>query len=166
MNKCDHIHTLSTTRSPLVPRSVACTYPRAGRMLPWTRRKAGAGGKLEDESYLIIAVSPWRMVMLSVARCISTLRTGNPVGIRHSSLKKEACNCLQHVLRPTCILKHRSVLFGSYRSKGKRGGREKSSCPDFSENGNAFKSKAVRRVWMRRFSLRLLGAVLCGVLAL
>lgn len=80
----------------------------------------GRRGKLEDDSYLIIAVSPWRMVMLSVARCISTLRTGNPVGIRHSSLKKEACNCLQHDLRPTCILKHRGALFGSYRSKGKK----------------------------------------------
>lgn len=72
------------------------------------------GEKLEDDSYLIIAVSPWRMVMLSVARCISTLRTGNPVGIRQSSLNNEACNCLQHDLRPTCILKHRSALFGSY----------------------------------------------------
>lgn len=74
-----------------------------------------------SKSYLIIAVSPCRTVMLSVARCISTLRTGNPVGIRHSSLKKEACNCLQHDLRPTCILKHRSARFRSYRSKGKRG---------------------------------------------
>lgn len=73
----------------------------------------GRRGKLEDDSYLIIAVSPWRMVMLSVARCISTLRTGNPVGIRHSSLKKEACNCLQHDLRPACILKHRSARSGA-----------------------------------------------------
>lgn len=95
-----------------------------GRCCLCIRRDTGRRGKLEDESYLIIAVSPWRTVMLSVARCISTLRTGNPVGIRHSSLKKEACNCLQHDLRPTCILKHRSARFGSYRSKGKRkGGR-------------------------------------------
>lgn len=68
-------------------------------------------GKLKIESYLIIAVSPWRMVMLSVVRCISTLRTGNPVGIRHSSLKKEACSCLQHDLRPACILKHGERAF-------------------------------------------------------
>lgn len=56
-------------------------------------------------SYLMMAVSPWRMVMLSVVRCMSTLRTGNPVGRRQSSLKKEDCSCLQHVLRPTSIFK-------------------------------------------------------------
>lgn len=50
---------------------------------------------------------------MSVDRCISTLRTGNPVGMRHSSLKKEACSCPQHDLRPTCILKHKSASLGN-----------------------------------------------------
>lgn len=71
-----------------------------------SRARGASGAKLQDESYLMTAVSPWRMVMLSVARCISTLRTGNPVGMRHSSLKKDACNCLQDDLCPTCIVKH------------------------------------------------------------
>lgn len=60
---------------------------------------------IKKDSYLMMAVSPWRMVMLSVVRCISTLRTGNPVGRRQSSLKKEACSCLQHDLRPRSISK-------------------------------------------------------------
>lgn len=98
------------------------------------------GGKLEDDSYLIIAVSPWRMVILSVARCISTLRTGNPVGIRHSSLKKEAWNCLQHDLRPACMLKHRSARSGAIDPTTKN--RRQSSCPDFSEHAGCLGSKA------------------------
>lgn len=64
----------------------------------------------------MMAVSPWRMVMLSVVRCISTLRTGNPVGRRQSSLKKEACSCLQHDLRPSSILKQTRARLG-YRSR-------------------------------------------------
>lgn len=61
--------------------------------------------EIKKYSYLMMAVSPWRMVMLSVVRCMSTLRTGNPVGRRQSSLKKEACSCLQHDLRPSSIFK-------------------------------------------------------------
>ncbi|TNN23525.1 hypothetical protein EYF80_066354 [Liparis tanakae] len=80
-------------------------------LLLWCEEEEGEEGdgavgvKLEVDSYRMMAVSPWRMVMLSVARCMSTLRTGNPVGIRQSSLKREACSCLQHDLRPTCIFK-------------------------------------------------------------
>lgn len=44
-------------------------------------------------SYRITAVSPCLMVMLSVDLWLSTLITGSPVGIKHSSRKKLACSC-------------------------------------------------------------------------
>lgn len=118
------------------------------------------GDREEEESwkttlsYLIIAVSPWRMVMLSVDRCISTLRTGNPVGIRHSSLKKEACNCLQHDLRPTCILKERAfrLYIQGLKKRGGKGGERKLAVQTSRKTRNAFKSKAVPKLWVIRVS--------------
>lgn len=121
-----------------------------------------AGMKREvgrPHSYRMIAVSPWRMVMLSVDRCISTLRTGKPVGMRQSSLKKDACNCLQHDLRPTCILKHRNARF-DYRSKGLKGGGEgwvgrKVAVQTSRKRLDSYKSKAVLNVWVTAFFERL-----------
>ncbi len=50
------------------------------------KRELVEEGKLS--SYRITAVSPCLMVMLSVDLWLSTLITGNPVGIKHSSRKK------------------------------------------------------------------------------
>ncbi len=74
----------------------------AAELMMRRRRDEGPAGECDDKrelveegklsSYRITAVSPCLMVMLSVDLWLSTLITGNPVGIKHSSRKKHACS--------------------------------------------------------------------------
>lgn len=85
-------------------------------------------GELVEEgkfsSYRITAVSPCLMVMLSVDLWLSTLITGNPVGIKHSSRKKHACSCRNDVRPHTNISTGKSTEKHSEQMKSARDPRE------------------------------------------
>jgi len=72
-----------------------CVLPAVVLMLETVRMEDSELVKLC--SHRITAVSPCRMVMLSVDLWLSTLVTGNPVGIKHSSRNTHACRCRSDV---------------------------------------------------------------------